>query len=105
MKKALAMILLFPFCSVWASTANFFGDIERIRTWAGGSDTYGIWVEFEQNPTACPNGFFMLHQQDNKELVYSFLLASSFAGRRVGIQALTHEMSGGKCRVNYVMHG
>ncbi|QDO85849.1 hypothetical protein FM037_24545 [Shewanella psychropiezotolerans] len=38
---------------------NHCGDIQRLRVWAGGSDTYGIWVEYKTNPSQCAGGFYI----------------------------------------------
>ena len=58
------------------------GNVKRLYSWAAGSDTYGARVILKENPSSC-GGFWIQHEGDNKNLVYSTLLASSASGQRV----------------------
>lgn len=81
------------------------GDLRRIRAWANGSDTYGVWVEYEKNPAVCSGGFYLQHQAQNKQLVFSMLLAAKHAKTPICIQVYSHDTDiGSRCRINYVAH-
>jgi len=87
--------------------SNYCGDVKRMRVWAKGSDTYGIWVEFSSNPEACPGGFYMPHTAANKQYAYSLILAAKAAKEKVCIQTYPNASDwkiGSRCQINYVMH-
>jgi hypothetical protein len=95
--------VVFLFCStVNANMAKYCGDIKTFRIWATGSDSNGIWVEYESNPSTCPGGFYLPHQSDNKDYVVSFLLAEKAQKNRVCMQVFTSTMISNRCKVNYV---
>jgi len=103
MKKYFLIITLLFSQAVSAQNSKHCGEIKRMRTWAGGSDTYGVWVEYTSNPASCPGGFYMRHVSDNKNLVYSFLLSAKTSKQRVCIQTAGTIMNGNRCLLNYVM--
>ena len=80
-------------------------EIQRIRVWASGSDTYGLWIEYKSNPQNCEGGFYVPHNADNKELVFSMALAAKAANQRTCIQIgnLANTI-GNRCIINYIMH-
>lgn len=85
------------------AAGNHCGDIRRIRTWADGTDAYGVWVEYKRNPAACPGGFYLRHQATNKEFVFSMLLAAKHANSPVCIQVYSHDTDiSNRCRIHYV---
>jgi hypothetical protein len=87
------------------AAANHCGDIETIRTWANGNDTYGIWVEYDSNPTQCSGGFYIPHEGNNKQFVYSTLLASKMANQKICIQVYSYDTNiGNRCKLHYVYH-
>ncbi|WP_204378514.1 hypothetical protein [Agaribacterium haliotis] len=104
MYRALLIFLLFVSANTIATSNKYCDEIQRLRIWAQGSDQYGIWVEYQENPAACSGGFFVKHDANNKDLLVSFLLAEKAQGNKVCIQAITDEstMINGRCRVNYV---
>ena len=81
------------------------GDVKRLRVWANGSDKYGIWLEFENNPSACPGGFYIPHSGDNKQYVFSLALAAKAAGDKVCVQirGLDDNIQN-RCVLNYIRH-
>lgn len=103
MKKIGSLVLLLGLsCSAIADLKKYCDTIERFRIWAQGSDSYGVWVEFEPNPPACPGGFYVKHSANNKDLIMSFLLAEKAQNNRICLQASTANVSGNRCRLNYV---
>ncbi|WP_370979951.1 hypothetical protein [Agaribacterium sp. ZY112] len=102
MKFISAFLFLFLSFQSVADTQKFCGPIDTFRIWANGNDTYGIWVEYEENPSLCPGGFYLKHDSNNKDYVMSFLLAEKAQNNRVCIQAVTSSMNGSRCRINYV---
>lgn len=102
MKKLIFLLLIIMSASVSADLAKYCGDIKRFRIWAGGSDTYGIWVEYENNPSTCDGGFYLPHESDNKDYVVSFLLSEKAQNNRVCMQVRTDLKISNRCRVNYV---
>jgi len=106
MKKIITMlIVLFTVTPVYADWIYPCGDIERMRTWANGNDTYGIWIEYKNNPSSCSGGFYVRHAATNKNLVFSMVLAAKTAGQRICIQTNPlYNMIGSRCLVNYVYH-
>lgn len=81
------------------------GEIQRLRTWASGSDTYGIWVEYKSNPQNCEGGFYVPHNSSNRELVFSMALAAKASNQKMCIQIgdLSSNI-GNRCVINYIMH-
>lgn len=103
MKKITILVfgfLLLP-VSATAETKKFCDEIQRFRIWAGGSDTYGVWVEFKNNPTDCAGGFYIKHDVSNKNIITSFLMAEKAQNHRVCVQVVTHEKIVDRCRLNY----
>ncbi|GAB1624097.1 hypothetical protein AAOGI_41470 [Agarivorans albus] len=87
------------------AVTNHCGEIKRLRTWVNGSDTYGVWVEFKANPQRCPGGFYMPQTGNNRDLVYSTVLASKMANQKICFQV--HDAYGdisNRCKINYVFH-
>ncbi|MCF2908467.1 hypothetical protein L1285_09035 [Pseudoalteromonas sp. DL2-H2.2] len=104
LKKAIAFALALTMFNAMAGMTNHNGEIANMRTWVSGSDTYGAWVSLKNNPSICPGGFFLPHTSDNKQLVYSTLLAAHLSGKAIMIQTAdsAHKI-GNRCRINYVM--
>lgn len=104
----LRVIILFSLLiapTITLATESFCGDVQRLRVWAGGNDTYGIWVEYKTNPSQCSGGFYIPHQASNKEFVFSIALAAKMAKERICIQALNHSADiKNRCRINYIMN-
>lgn len=99
------VIALLCFSSVSQAAENFCGEVQRLMTWAEGSDTYGIWVQFKSNPSQCANGFYIPHAANNKDYVFSIALAARMARESVCIQVLSHSQDiGNRCRINYIMN-
>jgi len=90
LKLILSLIFAIVASNVFAG-ANHCGDVQRMRTWANGSDTYGVWVEYKTNPQQCAGGFYLQHDVSNKELVYSTLLAAKMANQRICIQVYSYD--------------
>ena len=104
-KKFFVIIGLCLASSVTVADVGFFcGDIKRMRVWENGSDAYGIWIEYNTNPSQCSGGFYLANQSNNKDHVFSLALAAKSAGQRVCIQGITNQVIGNRCRVNYLMH-
>lgn len=101
MKGLLVLFFFFFSVSVTAELKKYCDDIKRFRIWPGGSDTYGIWVEFEPNPAACPGGFYIPNNANNKALTLSFLMAEKAQNNKVCVQAHLSNMEGNRCRLNY----
>ncbi|MCG7562967.1 MULTISPECIES: hypothetical protein [Pseudoalteromonas] len=105
LKKATILALAIMTFNTTASVTNHSGEIANMRTWVSGSNTYGVWVSLKNNPSICPGGFYLPHTSDNKQLVYSTLLAARLSGKNIMIQAAdssTYKI-GDRCRINYVM--
>ena len=85
-----------------ADMAKYCDEIKRFRIWVTGSSTNGVWIEYEDNPSACPGGFYLPHESDNKDLVMSFLLAEKAQKNKVCMQVITTTMISNRCKVNYV---
>ncbi len=100
-KKIVLLSVLFS-STCFAGAANYCGDIKRMRTWVNGSDTYGVWVEYSSNPSACPGGFYLPKDKNNTDKVYSFLLASKMAKSPICIQTFDSNVAS-RCAINYVM--
>jgi len=103
MKCFAFLILIVITAKSHAANEMHCGNIKTMRIWAGGSDTYGVWIEYDNNPTSCPGGFYVKHSADNKELVYSLALASKMAGQKVCIQTNIGVDIGNRCQLNYIM--
>ena len=101
--KVIALALLMSAPS-FASHQVFCGNIKSIRTWGSGSDTYGIWVEYESNPASCSSGFYLQHNVENKNLVFSQLLTAKSIGANVCIQAYMEANIFNRCRLNTITH-
>ena len=105
MKKKFFVILLALVSPIAFSVENHCGKIKTMRTWAQGSDHYGIWVEYENNPAQCPGGFYLQHEASNKQFVYSYLLAHKMSQENVCIQVYSHSSDiGNRCRLHYVFN-
>lgn len=103
--RTIATFLFAFFSEGLLAAENHCGDIGRLRTWAEGSDSYGVWVEFKSNPSACSGGFYLQHQVSNKQLIFSMLLAAKHANSRMCIQVYSHDTDiSNRCRINYVAH-
>lgn len=94
--------MVFASFNVIADTAKYCDEIKRFRIWATGSDTNGIWIEYKDNPEACPGGFYLPHIADNKDYTVSFLLSEKAQGNRVCMQVITDSMISNRCKINYV---
>ncbi|GLQ72994.1 hypothetical protein [Vibrio penaeicida] len=104
MRFSIAVVIFFMSFNSFAGLSNYCGNIDKMYTWAGGNDTYGVWVLFDNNPSACSGGFYLSQQGNNRELVYSFLLSAKMAKTPICIQ--TNPESGkisARCRINYVV--
>jgi hypothetical protein len=108
MKKIfLTVSILFLSNAVLAQAKLYCGEVERLRVWANGSNTYGIWVEYKSNPEACSGGFFLPHVSANKDHLYSLILSSKATKERVCIQTYPENSDwiiGGRCKINYAMN-
>ncbi len=108
MKKfILAVGFLAISTEAFSQAVNLCGELKRLRVWAHGSDNHGIWVEYISNPSQCPGGFYMAHTSDNKDHLYSLLLAAKASKEKVCIQ--TYPTTSGwtianRCKINYAMH-
>lgn len=103
MKKLFLILTLFSANSFAAQ--NFCGEVKRMRVWANGSDTYGVWAEFKVNPSQCPGGFYLNHNATNKQFVYSLILAAKASNQRICFQVYdVNSKVGNRCRIHYVMH-
>lgn len=87
-----------------AANEIYCGEVQRTRVWAQGSDTYGIWIEYKDNPQACAGGFFIKNDADHKNIIYSTVLAAKAASQKICIQISSGNEMGNRCQVNYVMH-
>ncbi|MEC4726880.1 hypothetical protein HWQ46_15110 [Shewanella sp. D64] len=102
-KIILFVLIMVPTLSQAAE--NFCGEVQRLRTWATGSDTYGIWVEYKANPSQCPGGFYIPHEGTNKDYVFSIALAAKMAKESVCIQVYSYSTNiQNRCRINYIMN-
>lgn len=104
MKKVLTVLLLIISSNAFA-VASHCGDIQRMRTWVNGSDTYGVWVEFKKNPSSCAGGFYLPQTGNNRDMVYSTALAAKMANQKICFQV--HDSYGDiskRCKINYIYH-
>jgi len=106
MKYVLKYLVLFfistsSFAAVdWGSSCS---TIKTIRAWQGGSDQYGLRIEFEAPYAGCEGGFFIPHAGANKQYVYSTALTAYTANLLVCIQIpLVSESIGNVCKVNAI---
>lgn len=104
MRLILTLILLTASGYSFSANEMYCGSIKKMRTWAGGNDKHGVWIEFNNNPTNCKGGFYIKHNVDNKELVYSLALASKMADQEVCIQTNVGQDIDTRCQLNYIMH-
>lgn len=105
MKKIIAGFCLLACSMTCFSGENYCGDIQRTRVWANGSDMYGIWIEYKNNPSQCSGGFYISKDATYKDLVYSTILAAKMASQQICIQVLNHESDlENRCRLHYVYH-
>ncbi len=106
--KNFLLVLIFSIPSVSIAIEDFgttCNEIKRLRTWAGGSDSYGIWAELKTNPSECEGGFYIPHEASNKQYVFSMLLAAKASNDRMCIQIrLLSDNISNRCQINYVMH-
>ena len=102
MKYIIVFTMLFLSTSAMADYIKKCGEIERFRIWVTGSDTYGFWVEYENNPESCPGGFYLPHVADNKDYVVSFLLAEKAQKHKICMQVDPEDKISNRCRINYV---
>jgi len=109
MKKVCALwgLLLISNIAI-ADAVILCGEIDRLRVWADGrGDTYGIWIEYNSNPSQCPGGFYLPHTSHNKNFVYSLLLSAKASKEKVCIQTYPENPDyriSSRCKVNYAMH-
>ena len=80
---------------------NHCSKIKTIRTWSQGNDAHGVRVELQSNPSQCPYGYYIVHNANNKNLVYSSLLSAKMADQKICVQAYLKEMLANLCRLNY----
>lgn len=108
MKKVMLVLAMLSASSgALAQPINYCGEVERLRVWAKGSDTYGIWVEYKSNPQACLGGFFLPHVSANKDYLYSLILSAKAAKDKICIQTYPENPDwkiAGRCKINYAMH-
>jgi hypothetical protein len=103
MNKFLMLIgMAFSFVSL-ANPITLCGEINKMRIWVNGSDTYGVWVEYINNPSACPGGFYLPQEGNNKDKAYSFLLASKAAKSPICIQTYESAKISNRCKIHYVV--
>ena len=101
--KVIALALLMSAPS-FANYAVHCGKIETIRTWGNGNDTYGIFIEYENNPASCSRGFYLKHAGNNKTFVFSQALAAKSTDTNVCIQVYTLANIANRCQLNYFSH-
>lgn len=103
--RIIAIFLFVVLSEGLLAAENHCGDIKRIRTWANGTDSYGVWVEYKSNPATCSGGFYLQHEATNKQFIFSMLLAAKHGSSPVCIQVYSHDADiGNRCRINYVVH-
>ncbi|ACA85779.1 hypothetical protein [Shewanella woodyi] len=103
--RIITLVGLLLVSSISQAVENHCGEVQRLRVWAGGSDTYGIWVEYKANPSQCPGGFYIPHGANNKDYVFSIALAAKMAKESVCIQVYSHSTDiQNRCRINYIMN-
>lgn len=88
----------------YAQATNLCGEIQRLRVWPNGGDHYGIWVEYKENPSQCPGGFYIKQDSNNKDVAVSMLLTARAMKERICVQVISGDMIGSRCRLNYVMN-
>lgn len=103
--KKLLLILALLSADSFASAKNFCDEVKRIRVWANGSDTYGVWAELKNNPSQCPGGFYLNHNATNKQFIYSLILAAKASNQRICFQVYdVNSKIENRCRIHYTMH-
>lgn len=104
MRFSIAAVIYLMSFNVFAAWANYCGSVDKMYTWVGGGDTYGVWVLLDNNPSACPGGFYLSQQGNNRELVYSFLLSAKMAKTPICIQTNPEVTKiSDRCKINYVV--
>ncbi|QTL35710.1 hypothetical protein [Pseudoalteromonas viridis] len=87
---------------------TYIGTIEELFVWVSGSDQNGIRVVLSKNGGGqCQKGYYLPHTSDNKELVFSTLLAARMSQQPVALQTAggpngEYLQIDGYCRINYV---
>ncbi|RYV04086.1 hypothetical protein SOPP22_01400 [Shewanella sp. OPT22] len=105
MRAVITIALLFFSTFASAGLTKHCGEVQRMRTWVNGSDTYGVRVEFKANPQRCLGGFYMKQTGNNRELVYATILAAKMANQAICFQVNDENADiGNMCRINYVYH-
>lgn len=106
-KLTLTVILVLMSAETLAQAVSLCGEVERFRVWASGSGNNNIWVEYKSNPSQCPGGFYMAHGAENKDHLFSLLLAAKATNEEVCIQTYPTTAGwtvDGRCKINYGMH-
>ncbi|MCX2781043.1 hypothetical protein [Microbulbifer thermotolerans] len=105
MKKVFAVILLVLFSSsVSAEDWITHNDkIEELDIWPSGSDEWGIKFKPSQSPHVnCPDGFYIEHDSNNKQIAYSTLLTAFSLDLNVKVQFKPSQYINGSCRANRI---
>ncbi len=96
----ISLLLIFsPVCLAWETTC---GKVKRVFSWSSGSDRYGLRATLTNLPESC-TGFWIAHQDENKQFAFSMLLSSAASGIKTCIQYdpdLTKY--DGMCKLNHV---
>ncbi|MDO6498327.1 hypothetical protein [Photobacterium sanguinicancri] len=101
------IILLCGFLASFSSFAldfeKYCGDLGQISTWVQGDDVHNVWIDFNNNPKNCEGGFYLPHIGNNRDFVYSTILAAKFAKHKICFQTyLTEHNISNRCKINYV---
>lgn len=105
MKISVFLFILIIVTSAQAADwVNYCGEIKSMRTWASGSDTYGIWFEYKVNPDDCSSGFYVAHEASNKNYVFSQALAAKTTNAPVCIQTSLEYKISEMCKLNSIKH-
>ena len=101
---SIAFVIYLMSFNVFAAWSNYCGSVDKMYTWTGGGETYGVWVQLDNNPSACSGGFYLSQQGNNRELVYSFLLSAKMAKTPICIQTNPEVAKiSERCKINYVV--
>ena len=106
-KLIITSLLVLISAETFSQAVSLCGEVKRLRVWASGTGNNNIWVEYESNPSQCPYGFYMAHGAENKNHLYSLLLAARASKEEVCIQTYPTSSGwkdGGRCKINYGMH-
>lgn len=95
-------LLIFLTSAHAADWVNHCGEVKNIRTWASGSDAYGIWIEYKVNPNDCSGGFYVAHEASNKNYVFSQALTAKTTNTPVCIQTALEYKISEKCKLNSI---